>query len=126
MELTAKQIETKTKIELFARLLELDPGWALGVAMVESSLGEKQKSPTGARGVFQMTSIAMKDLLLTMDVVDDDWVDILCGLLFLRVLKKRWGSWEQAINHYCDPNDVSFYLNRVEHWKNILTMKGGN
>ncbi|MBU2346572.1 MAG: transglycosylase SLT domain-containing protein [Gammaproteobacteria bacterium] len=114
MSLTQKQIETKTKIDFYSRLFGVDPLWAAAVAMVESALGEHQKSPTGARGVFQMTSIAMKDLLQSMEVIDDDTLDIVCGIAFLKLLLKRWKTIEVATNHYCDPGDISFYLARVE------------
>lgn len=116
MRLVKKQIETKAKVELLSKMLGLDPSWATSVAMVESSLGINQKSPTGARGVFQMTSIAMKDLLWMMEEVDDDLTDILCGLLFLRLLLKRHGSIEEATIHYCDPNDRYFYLDEVKSY----------
>lgn len=109
-----KQLETKAKIELFAQLLGIDPKWAVAVAMVESSLGLKQKSGTGCLGVFQMSTIAMKDLLLEMTKIDDDIIDIACGLLFLRLLLKRWGSMEEATNHFCDPADRGFYLKKVQ------------
>jgi membrane-bound lytic murein transglycosylase MltF len=111
--LTQKQIETKVKIEFFARLFGVDPKWAIAIAMVESSLGLAQKSPTGCSGVFQMSTIAMKDLLLSMRDIDDDMVDIVCGIAFLRLLLKRWKTIEGATERFCDPNDRSFYLQRV-------------
>ena len=120
MDLTPKQIETKTKIEIFARLFGIDPKWAVAVAMVESSLGEHQKSPTGARGVFQMTSIAMDDLRYSMEKGDDDLVDIACGVAFLRLLLRRWKSYQSATVHYCDPNDRDFYLKKVMEYMELL------
>ena len=82
--------------------------------MTESSLGLNQKSGTGARGVFQMTSIAMKDLLQEMEKQDSDIIDILCGIAFLYLLEKRWGTMEEATKHFCDPKDRDFYWNRVK------------
>ena len=117
MNLSKKQTETKDKIESIAKLLGLDPSWAVAVAMVESSLGEHQRSPTGCRGVFQMSNIAMKDLLISMESNDDDMVDIMCGVLFLRLLLKRWRTWEGAISHFCDPYDWTFYLDRVNDYR---------
>lgn len=116
MKLNQKQIETKTKIELFSTLFEIDSNWATSIAMVESSLGLKQKSPTGCRGVFHMSTIAMKDIWLLMDKIDDDLADIVCGILFLRLLKKRWKTIEEATNHFCNPNDRDFYLDRVKDY----------
>jgi len=116
-----KQIETKTKIELLAGLFGLDPKWAVAVAMTESSLGLHQLSPTGCKGIFQMSTIAMKDLLLTMQQNDDDLVDIMCGLAFLRLLLRRHGSIEQATKHFCDPQDRGFYWDRVRYYmKGVL------
>jgi len=113
MELKTKQVEIKVMIEVIAKLFGIDPAWATAVAMVESSLGLFQKSPTRCLGAFQMSSIAMKDLLLAMEVIDDDLIDIVCGVAFLRLLLRRWGSIEEATNHFCDPNDRSFYLDKV-------------
>jgi hypothetical protein len=116
MDLNQKQQDVKQKIELLSKVFGIDPNWALGVAMVESSLGLYQKSPTGCRGVFQMSGIAMKDLLYQMENYDDDLIDIACGILFLRLLLKRWKSEEKATAHYCDPNDLHFYLNKVQKY----------
>ena len=94
----------------------MDVSWPVAIAMTESSLGIKQKSGTGARGVFQMTSIAMKDLLQEMEKQDDDIIDILCGIAFLHLLRKRWGSIEEATKHFCDPADRDFYWERVKKY----------
>lgn len=114
--MTDKQFETKSKIEMFANIFGIDPVWATAVAMVESSLGENQVSPTGCLGVFQMSGIAMKDILDAMMKEDDDLIDIACGIAFLRLLLRRWGTEEQATNHYCDPADRGFYWNRVQQY----------
>lgn len=82
--------------------------------MVESSLGEKQKSSTGCLGVFQMSRIAMMDLLQSMETLDDDLIDIVCGIAFLKLLLNRWETIEEATNHFCDPGDRSFYFDRVK------------
>jgi len=107
------QQEVKREIEYYAQQFGVDPAWACAVAMVESSLGENRISPTNCRGVFQMSSIAMEDLRWQMGSEDDDTVEIVCGLLFLRLLYRRWGTIEEATTHFCDPNDRSFYLDRV-------------
>jgi len=115
LNLSEKQKKTKTDIEAIASLLGVDPIWASAVAMVESSLGAHQISPTGCKGVFQMSSIAMKDLLQAM-VGNDDLIDIACGVAFLKLLYTRWGDIETATNHYCDPADRSFYMSRVRKY----------
>jgi len=107
------QQEVKQEIEYYAHQFGVDAVWACAVAMVESSLGDDRISRTGCRGVFQMSSIAMEDLRQQMGSEDDDTVEIVCGLLFLRLLRKRWGTIEEATNHFCDPNDRNFYLDRV-------------
>jgi len=116
MILNKKQSDNKFLIDLYAPSLGVDVSWALAIAMTESSLGIDQKSSTGCRGVFQMSLIAMKDLLQEMEKNNDDLVDILCGLLFLRLLLKRWKTVEDATLHYCDPADSHFYLDRVKHY----------
>lgn len=113
MSLNPNQEKVKQAIENFASLLDVDPNWACAIAMVESSLGENRISRTNCRGVFQMSSIAMEDLRQQMGLPDDDLIGIVCGLLFLRLLYQRWGTLDEATNHFCDPNDRGFYLNRV-------------
>ena len=113
MKLNQRQLETKEKIIKIAEAIGLNPSWALAIAMTESSLGEEQKSPTGCRGVFQMSSIAMKDLLIEMEKADDDIIDIACGLAFLHLLLKRHKSFDNATAHFCDPNDKWFYIERM-------------
>jgi hypothetical protein len=114
MDLNQEQQDNKAKIEAFCQLIGLDPKWPVAVGMTESSLGMNQKSPTGCRGVFQMSSIAMKDLLLAMETNDDDWNDIACGVLFLRLLLRRHKTIDAATARYCDPKDVHFYVPRVK------------
>ncbi len=123
MNLTAKQQETLNKIKVVAPLIGIDPAWAIAVAMVESSLGVKQLSPTGCKGVFQMSLIAMKDLHQLMQADDDDFADIACGMLFLRLLLKRWKTIDEATAHFCDPNDRGFYVDRVKTY--METFKNG-
>lgn len=113
MNLNQRQAESKAKIETFAKLFGIDPAWAVAIAFVESSLGLNQKSPTGCRGVYQMSRIAMWDLLQSMEPVDDDMVDIACGVAFLRLLLRRWKTIEEATAHFCDPKDRDFYIDRV-------------
>jgi hypothetical protein len=111
--MNAKQRQVKADIVRFAKMIGVDPVWACAIAEVESAYGIYQKSPTGCRGVFQMSTIAMKDLLLEMERPDDEMIDICCGILFLRLLLKRHGSIEAATAKYCDPNDRHFYVPKV-------------
>ena len=120
MNLNKKQIETKVKIEFFSKLFDIDPLWASSVAMVESALGTAQKSPTGCLGVFQMSTIAMKDLLLSMEMIDDDLVDIVCGIAFLKLLLKRWGNIEKATEKFCNPKDRYFYFTKVKKYMELF------
>ena len=83
MELSPKQTDIKDKIIKGAEVFGIEPAWACAIAMTESSLGKNQKSPTGCVGVFQMSGVAMKDLLQEMSKQDDEFIDIACGLAFL-------------------------------------------
>lgn len=123
MKLNQRQLETKEKIIKVANAIGLNPSWALAIAMTESSLGERQKSPTGCRGVFQMSSIAMKDLLIEMEKADDDVIDIACGLAFLHLLLKRHKSFDNATAHFCDPNDKWFYVERMKKFMKAFSSK---
>jgi hypothetical protein len=108
--MTDRQKATIEKIRKLAPIIGVDTSWALAIADQESSLGEHQLSPTGAKGDFQMTRIAILDLLAESQKKDDDLIDICFGLLFLRLLLRRWGTIEEATGHYCDPNDKHFYV----------------
>jgi len=116
MTLNEKQKKVADMIGRIAAQIGMLPQWPEAVAMTESSLGLNQKSGTGARGVFQMTSIAMKDLLQEMEKQDDEIIDILCGIAFLYLLEKRWGSFEEATKRFCDPKDRDFYWDRVKKY----------
>ena len=118
--MTPRQLATKAKIEQVATLFGIDPKWAVAVAMTESSLGENQVSPTGCSGVFQMSKIAMQDLLLQMRAMDDDLIDIVCGVAFLWLLLQRWKTVGNATLHFCDPKDRNFYLERVKKYMETL------
>lgn len=124
MTLDDRQKATLAKIRKAAELLGVDPDWASAVAMVESALGKYQLSKTGARGVFQMTTIAMRDLLNEMQRQDDDLIDIVCGILFLRLLLKRWKTEEEATGHFCDPADRGFYIDRMKKFRKELKDMG--
>ena len=113
MNLTDKQKDTIDKIKKVAEITGMNASWLCAVAFVESSLGIHQKSPTGCRGVYQMSGIAMKDLLIEMENSNDDWADILCGIAFLKLLLKRHKTIEHATSHFCEPNDRHFYIDRV-------------
>ena len=120
MNLLPRQAETMTKIRKVAEAMGVNPAWAVSVAMTESSLGEHQKSPTGCRGVFQMSGIAMKDLLQEMEKADDDLIDIACGLAFLHLLLKRHKTIEAATAKFCDPADRGFYVDRVKGYMEVF------
>ena len=104
----------KSKIKAIAEVVGLNPAWCLAIAEVESSMGINQLSPTGARGVYQLTSIAFKDLQLGMEKKNDDTTDILCGLAFLYLLKRRWGSEIEATKKYCDPAVRDAYVEKMK------------
>lgn len=124
MELSDRQVTILSFIRVVAKLANVDPDVAAGVAMTESALGDAQRSPTGAKGVFQLTSIAMKDLLQAMERKDDDVIDVLCGIAFLHLLTERHGGTEKALPHYCDPNDRGFYMDRVMRYAKELKEVG--
>jgi membrane-bound lytic murein transglycosylase MltF len=120
VNLAKKQRETLEKIRTVAPLIGIDPAWAAAVAMTESSLGMKQLSPTGCKGVFHMSMIAMRDLHQLMQLSDDDFADIACGMLFLRLLLKRWKTVEEATARFCDPKDREFYVDRVREYTMVF------
>lgn len=120
MDLNEKQTKTKEQIEATAKLFGVDPVWASAIAMAESSLGINLISPTRCRGVFQMSTIAMKDLLIAMSKKGFELIGIVCGVAFLWLLLQRHGTQEQATKHFCDPNDRGYYWDRVRHFMREL------
>ena len=124
MNLSDKQVDIKAKIAGIAPYFGLPPLWPIAVAMTESSLGLNQKSPTGCLGVFQMSSIAMRDLHQEMAKHDDDLIDIACGVAFLYLLKRRWRTIDAATARYCDPNDRDFYIKRVKEYMEVFKEGG--
>ena len=120
MNLSQRQLDTKVKIIKIAEALGVDPIWALSIAMAESSLGQNQLSHTFCKGVFQMSSIAMKDLLQEMEKQDDDLIDIACGVAFLYLLIRRHKTIENATGHFCDPDDIKFYIPRVLDYMKVF------
>jgi len=114
LPLNGKQEAVLESVRSIAKVLGVSQEWASAIALTESSLGLKQKSPTGCRGVFQMSSVAMKDLLWEMEnVQEDETIDICCGILYLKLLLKRHLTVEKATGKYCDPNDREFYVPKV-------------
>lgn len=112
LKLNQKQLKTKQLIEQLSSIVGLDPTWANAIALTESSLGLNLESPTHCKGVFGMSSIAMKDLLQSMTT--NKVVGTLCGIAFLCLLLERWKTIEKASNHFCDPKDLSFYFDKVK------------
>lgn len=121
IQLIKRQLETKAKIEKIASAMGIDLLWAVSIAMTESSLGLKQSSPFGCVEVFQMSTIAMRDLLDSMHYGEDDTVDIACGLAFMYLLLKRHGSVEKATEKYCDPKDRETYSERVRSYMKVFS-----
>jgi membrane-bound lytic murein transglycosylase MltF len=120
MNLLPRQSETLEKVRRLAKAMGVNPAWVSAVAMVESSLGVNQKSPTGCRGVFQMSGIAMRDLLQEMEKSDDDLIDIVCGIAFLHLLLRRHKTIEAATAKFCDPNDRDFYVSKVVNYMEVF------
>jgi len=122
MKLSQQQLEIKSLIEQTTLAIGDDPILSVAVALVESSLGLQLKSPTGAKGVFQLTSIAMKDLLQEMDKKGNEIIGILCGLAFIHLLIKRHGTVEEVVRHYCNPDDYDFYIMRIKNYMKELSV----
>lgn len=121
MILTQKQKDLKRAIELYSEMFGVDPDLAVAISLTESSLGLNPISPTKARGPFHMTTIAAKDVLYN----GDEFELMILGLLFLRLLKRRWGNMDDAISHFCDEKDRWFYVDRVKGYREEFKQMGG-
>lgn len=111
---------TPTEREQIIRKVCLAVGFpeplAVAVAQVESAMGRYQKSPTGARGVFQLTSIAFKDMMESLTSTErHERTDILCGVAFLCLLQDRWEGIEAIVSHFCDPAEKEAYWKKVQY-----------
>ena len=120
MNLLVKQIAVKDKITAVAKVIGLDPALAAAVALTESSLGEQKLSPTGCRGAFGMSHIAMEELYRLMKDSNEDWYGILCGIAFLLAMLHQWKTVDDALAHYCDPKDRDFYVGRVKGYMEVF------
>jgi membrane-bound lytic murein transglycosylase MltF len=121
MNLSQQQLKIKSLIEQVTLSIGDNPILSVAVALVESSLGLQLKSPTGAKGVFQLTSIAMKDLHQEMDKKGNEVIGVLCGLAFIHLLIKRHKTVEEVIHHYCDPKDYDFYIQQIKAYMKELS-----
>jgi hypothetical protein len=120
MNLLDKQKQVRDLIVKISAAVGIDPVWATSIAMTESTLGIHQKSPTSCVGVFNMSSIAMKDLLQEMANADEEVADVACGCAFLWLLLKRYKTIEEATSHFCDPHDKDFYVKRVLDYMKVF------
>lgn len=105
--------DVKKMIFKVCKAVGVDPAVAMAISEIESQHGMYRQSPTGARGVFQMTSIAMKDLLIEMAEPDRQALGICCGVAFIRLLMTRHEDELTAISKYCDPDDREWYPEKV-------------
>jgi hypothetical protein len=115
MSLTQKQTEIFNLCKDHAIWLGIDPSWALAIADQESTFGLNLISPTGARGIYQDTTIAMKDILefIGHDNEAAYKASIAVGQSELLVLLTRWHDIEIATSHYCDPKVKAQYVASV-------------
>lgn len=107
------QEEVKKAIFEICRIVGVDPAIAMAVSHVESSHGAHLKSPTGALGVFQMTSMAMKDLHLEMATPGKEIIGVCAGICFLFLLIGRHKDELTVLQKYCDPKDRPWYPAKV-------------
>lgn len=121
--MTEQQEKIALKVVEIANFFGIDPAWLLALCETESSMGINNLSPTGAKGPFGMTSIAMKDL--HQEMVRKPLIGIACGAAFASVLYDRWETIPRATEHFCNPADRAFYGNRVaaamDRYKDSLT-----
>lgn len=107
------QEEVKKATFEIARIVKVDPAICLAISEIESTHGLHLKSPTGALGIFQMTTIAMKDLHMSMVTPGLEINGILAGVGFWNVLKTRHKDDEKAVAKYCDPKDRDWYIKKT-------------
>lgn len=95
---TDEKSKIKNKIIKEARSQGIDPALALGLAEQESSFNPKAKSRTGARGIYQMTSVACKEVGIPFDdkLYDPDY-NIKYGLKYLKWCLNHTKTVEEAL-----------------------------
>lgn len=109
-------VTTEEKIRAICEIIEFPADGAVAIAQVESAMGKYLLSRTGARGIFQLTSIAMRDMLEAMARPKHERTGILCGLAFLCLLQDRWTDLDTIVRHYCDPDEKEAYLAKVHEF----------
>lgn len=103
------------KIRAICEIMGFSGDLAVAVATVESAMGKYIISPTNARGLFQLTSIALKDMLQAMGLERHERVAMLCGIAFLCLLQDRWGDDPRTIvGHYADPAEKEAYWKKIQ------------
>jgi len=105
--------------------MEFPASLAVAICDVESAMGKYILSPTGARGAFQLTSIAMRDMLQAMGERRYERTAILCGIAFLCLLQDRWQPADVIVKHYCDPAERDAYWAKVQAKMNLLAGTNG-
>lgn len=102
------------KIRAICKIVEFPEDLAVAIAKVESAMGKYILSPTGAKGIFQLTSIAMKDMLQVMAEHKYERTAILCGIGFLCLLQDRWMDAQEIVFHFCDPAEKDAYWKKIQ------------
>jgi len=95
---TSQTVRIKNKIIEEANRQGVDPALALGLAEQESHFNPKAKSQTGARGIFQMTSVACKQVGIPFDdkLYDADY-NIKYGIKYLKWCLDHTKTVEEAL-----------------------------
>lgn len=92
---------------------------ALGLVEQESRFDPGAVSPTGARGLGQLTSGFIKDYGNGLDPTTPEG-NAAISMRGLASLKDRYGTWEAALKHYGDPNQTTYsqeVMRRAEKYK---------
>lgn len=115
---TTASVDIAKQIRATASGLGVNPDLALIIARIESDLDPKAKSPTGAVGIFQLTSSAVKDVVQRHPVLRrpnrEDWYEldwnILVGVKYIKIIveeylnetamTKNLGIWADAYGAY--------------------------
>lgn len=104
-KLSAEGAENLKRLEPLFKTLEQEKGLPEGalysLAATESGGNPTARSQTGARGMFQFTSIARKDVGLSKEDADDpEKAAEAAATLLSKYLKQANGDWNEAVTAY--------------------------
>lgn len=98
--------EIEDYVEASSREFDIPKAMILAVIKVESGFDRQARSSADARGLMQMTAVALKDVNrvlseeYTVEQMYDPEINIRCGVAYLSILCRKYASYDTAFAAY--------------------------